>query len=120
LPPCGAHRNNLLENAIRFSPPGAPVELAVGRVGDALRFVVADHGPGVSAAERERIFDPFYRAAGEAPDRGHAGLGLSIAKHLAEGQGGAVRHEPRPGGGSLFILELPALDFPAGDETQAA
>ncbi len=108
--------NNLLENAIRLSPAGAAVELSVGRAGEALRFAVADRGPGVPPEERDRIFEPFYRAANALPDGGRMGLGLSIARRLAEAQGGTVRYEPRPGGGSVFTLELPALDLPTAEE----
>lgn len=103
---------NLIENADKYSPPGEPIELGVERVGDELRFAVADRGPGVAAAERERIFEPFYRAPGAAPDVGGAGLGLAIARRLATEQGGDVRYEARPGGGSLFTLILPATDSP--------
>ena len=109
--------NNLIENAIRLSPSGTTVELTVRRVGETLRFAVADRGPGVAPDERERIFEPFYRAATALPDGGRMGLGLSIARRLAEAQGGALRYEPRAGGGSLFTLELPALDLPAGEES---
>jgi two-component system sensor histidine kinase KdpD len=106
---------NLVENAIRYSPPGAPVELGVTREGDALVFVVADRGPGIPVAEREHLFEPFYRATTSPPDVGRAGLGLSIARHLADAQGGQLRYETRAGGGSRFILELEALDAPAAE-----
>ena len=76
-----------------------------------LEFIVADRGPGVPPEERERIFEPFYRPATSPPDTGGSGLGLSIAQRLAAAQGGTVRHEPREGGGSLFILRLPAADL---------
>ena len=62
-------------------------------------------------------FEPFYRAATAQPDSGRMGLGLSIARRLAEAQGGTVRYEPRRDGGSVFTLELPALDLPAGEES---
>lgn len=103
---------NLLENAHKYAPAGTPIELSVARAGDALRFTVADRGPGVPERERERVFEPFYRIAGGAPDVGGVGLGLSIARGLAEAQGGALRYEPRPGGGSLFVFDLPAVDVP--------
>jgi two-component system sensor histidine kinase KdpD len=103
---------NLIENALKYSPPNAPIGVSALRVGEALEFVVADHGPGVAPADRERIFEPFYRPAGTAADAGGgAGLGLSIARGLAEAQGGSVRYEPRQGGGSLFVLCLPAADL---------
>ena len=57
--------------------------------------------------EDERIFEPFYRPPGQ-PDTGGAGLGLSIARRMAEAQGGSVHYEPREGGGSVFVLRLPA------------
>ena len=101
---------NLVENAIRHSPPNEPVELSARRDGDLLVFTVADRGPGVPSADVERIFDSFYRARNATPDSGHAGLGLAIARQLAELQGGSVEYRPRPGGGSLFALRLPAVE----------
>lgn len=101
---------NLLENAIRHSPPGAPIELGAHRDGNMLVFTVADRGPGVPAADADRIFEPFYRAGSGAPDAGRAGLGLSIARTLTSIQGGDVRYSPRPGGGSVFSIRLPATD----------
>jgi two-component system sensor histidine kinase KdpD len=98
---------NLLENALKHCG-GQPVELKVGRVGDRLLFRVLDRGPGVPAEEAERIFEPFYKAPG-SPSSG-AGLGLAIARRTAEAQGGTVRVESRPGGGSVFTLELAAAD----------
>ena len=102
---------NLLENALRYTPPGQCVELGVRRDADALVFTVADRGPGVPPAEVDRIFQPFYRHADTAPDVGRAGLGLSIARRLAEIQQGSLTYEPRPGGGSVFVLRLPAVDI---------
>jgi two-component system sensor histidine kinase KdpD len=102
---------NLLDNALRHTPPSGVVDLWVARQGPYLVFTVADRGPGVDPLERERIFDAFYRPAGVAPDSGHAGLGLSIARTLAELQGGALTYSIREGGGSLFSLRLPAADI---------
>jgi two-component system, OmpR family, sensor histidine kinase KdpD len=104
---------NLIENALKYSPADSSIDVTARRNGEALEFVVADRGPGVPPAERERIFEPFYRPSGAAPDAAGAGLGLSIARGLAEAQGGSVRHAPRDGGGSLFILSLPAADLNA-------
>jgi two-component system sensor histidine kinase KdpD len=102
---------NLIENAVKYSPPSGAVEVSARRDGDSLELIVADRGPGVPAAERDRIFEPFYRPPGRLPDVGGVGLGLSIARRLAELQGGIVRCEPRDGGGSRFILRLPAADL---------
>jgi two-component system sensor histidine kinase KdpD len=101
---------NLLDNAAKYSPPGSPVDIRVRREADWLLIEVKDRGPGVPDSEREKIFAPFYRPPGVPPDvRGH-GLGLSIAKGLAEAQRSNLRFTPRPGGGSVFSLELPAAN----------
>lgn len=104
---------NLIENALKYSPPDTAIELTARRDADTLEFLVADRGPGVPPAERERIFEPFYRPSGAAPDAGGAGLGLSIARGLAAAQAGSVRYQARDGGGSLFVLALPAADVAA-------
>jgi two-component system, OmpR family, sensor histidine kinase KdpD len=99
---------NLLENAIKYSPACTPIEISVSREDGVLVFAVADRGVGVPASERERIFAPFYRPASAPPDTGGAGLGLAIARRLAIVQGGSLAYRPRPGGGSIFELRLPA------------
>jgi two-component system sensor histidine kinase KdpD len=104
---------NLLENAVRYSPPGEAVELSARRDDGTLVFTVADRGPGVREEDVDRVFEPFYRARTAAPDAGRAGLGLSIARTLAELQGGSLHYVPRPGGGSEFSLRLPATELRA-------
>ncbi|HEY7529539.1 MAG TPA: ATP-binding protein [Gemmatimonadota bacterium] len=113
---------NLLENALKYSPPESPVELSVARAGEFLAFTVRDCGPGVPEADVARIFEPFHRGtaalgsgAGAQPGSvlPGAGLGLSIARRLAEAQGGTVEVRPRDGGGSEFTLLLPAADLDA-------
>jgi two-component system sensor histidine kinase KdpD len=101
---------NLIDNAIRYSPPGGVVDLCVQREGAEIVLTVADRGGGVPQSEQERIFDAFYRPSGSTPDSGHAGLGLSIARMLAELQGGTLAYSIREGGGSRFTLRLPAAD----------
>ena len=111
---------NLLENALKYAPAGSPVELSVRREARTLEFRVADRGPGIAQAERERVFEPFYRVPGVPADTGGTGLGLAIARRLAREQGGDVRHEPREGGGSEFVLSLPlATPAAAGDPPAA-
>ena len=100
---------NLIENAAKYSPPSAPIHLSAAREGEWLVFSVADRGPGVPADERERIFEPFYRRRTTEPDIGGAGLGLSIARGIAEAQGGGVTFAERPGGGSVFSIRVPGL-----------
>ena len=73
-----------------------------------LVFAVADRGDGVPPADRERIFAPFYRQRGTSPDVAGAGLGLYIARRLAEVQGGSLAVAARDGGGSVFSLRVPA------------
>ncbi|WP_158813633.1 HAMP domain-containing sensor histidine kinase [Methylocapsa sp. S129] len=95
---------NLLENADRHGRP--PVHVAVTCGGDKARIVVSDHGPGIAASERERVFEPFYRPAGRAESSGGWGLGLSLVRQIATRHGGDVRCEAEPGGGSRFVVEL--------------
>ncbi|MGE5233163.1 MAG: ATP-binding protein [Acidobacteriota bacterium] len=102
---------NLIENAVKYAPAPAPIEVSVRRNGAWLEFAVADRGPGVAPSERERIFEPFYRAPQAPPDAGSAGLGLAISRRLAQAQGGALAYCERPGGGSLFTLRLPAAEL---------
>jgi two-component system sensor histidine kinase KdpD len=110
---------NLIENALRFTGNGAPVELAAHRDGAHLVFTVLDRGPGIAETERERVFDAFYRPAGSIADRGRAGIGLAIARSLAGAQQGALTHRPRDGGGSVFELRLPAADVDERDLGEA-
>ena len=93
---------NLLDNAVKYSPPGAPIEVTV-RDGE---VVVADHGPGVADEDVARIFDRFYRSAGARSKPG-AGLGLAIVREAARAHGGDATVESSPRG-SRFRLTLPA------------
>ncbi len=102
---------NLIENADRYAPPGTKIDLDACRHGEAICFSVSDRGPGVPPSEAQRIFHPFYQPAARAGARtGGAGLGLAIARGLAQAQEGDLRYEPRIGGGSVFTLSLPAMD----------
>lgn len=98
---------NLLENARRYGGTDILAEV-VPQPGGALALRISDRGPGVPPAERERIFEPFYRMAGHAEREGGVGLGLALVRQIARRHGGQVRCEGRDGGGSCFVLTLPA------------
>jgi signal transduction histidine kinase len=97
---------NLLSNAIKYAPPGTTIAVRTGREADAFLVRVTDQGPGVQADERDRIFEKFSRGRRSASVAG-AGLGLSIARSLAELHGGSLRYEDVRGGGASFILSVP-------------
>jgi K+-sensing histidine kinase KdpD len=101
---------NLIDNALRYSPPETPVNITVQSREGMLGFEVADRGVGIPPSERIRIFEPFYRPVGSRPDGGNAGLGLSISRRLAEAQGGTVTYQDGAHGGSTFALWLPAAE----------
>jgi two-component system sensor histidine kinase KdpD len=101
---------NLLENALKFSPPETPVQVRVTCTRKEAIIRVIDQGPGISEAELERIFEPFQR--GTDGVRG-AGLGLAIARGFAEANGGRVWAESHPGQGASFALALPLVEQPA-------
>ena len=103
---------NLIENALKYSPAGEPVHVQVTSTSSEALIRVVDHGPGLAPADRERIFEPFRRAA-DGGARG-AGLGLAIARGFAESNGGRVWAESREGQGSTFVLALPV----AADESK--
>jgi two-component system, OmpR family, sensor histidine kinase KdpD len=98
---------NLLENAILHTPPGTPVIARASRAGGVVRVEVIDHGPGVPAGERERLFRPFERGQTRAPG---SGLGLTIARGFVEAHGGHLWLEDAPGAGSRFVFTLPVRD----------
>lgn len=96
---------NLLENARRYG--GGEVLLRVGSAGGFASVQVCDRGPGVPPAQRERIFEPFYRMPGHAEQAGGVGLGLSLVRQIVKRHGGRVSVTDREGGGSCFELTLP-------------
>jgi K+-sensing histidine kinase KdpD len=98
---------NLVDNALKYAPVDTPIDVTGGLDNGEIVFRVADRGAGIPASERDRMFRPFFRPAGRVPDAGSAGLGLSIARRLAEVQNGTLRYSDRQGGGSVFELRLP-------------
>lgn len=109
---------NLLNNAAEAMPDGGTIELRARRRGDTVEVDVVDHGVGISAEERDRIFDPFYTTK----ERG-TGLGLSFVHRIIEEHRGTLRVASEPGAGSTFTVVLPARPAPAtarGPERPAA
>jgi two-component system, OmpR family, sensor kinase len=100
----------LAANAVVHTPAGTAVELSSAVTGDAVEFVVADHGPGIPAAERSRIFDRFARL--DPRRTGGTGLGLSIVAAIAAAQGGSVSVTSGRRGGAVFCLSVPYLPGP--------
>jgi signal transduction histidine kinase len=97
----------LLDNAVGHAPAGTAVEVTGERVGSSIELAVRDHGPGVSEADRTRIFEPFTRAVGGRRERSGSGLGLAIASSIVAAHRGAIRVEAAPGGGARFVVSLP-------------
>ena len=98
---------NLLDNAAKWSPPEATVQVRMTPLADdRIQLTVADSGPGIPEEERERVFERFYRAA-ESRSQPGSGLGLAIAKQTVTRHGGSIRIAEAAGGGALVIVELP-------------
>jgi signal transduction histidine kinase len=105
---------NLLDNAVKFGPPGQHIQVNLDRREDLARLEVIDQGPGVPESEREAIWEPYYRgASAERAAVGGSGIGLAIVRDAATRLGGRVWVETPPGGGAAFVLELPLALEPA-------
>ncbi len=100
---------NLLENARRYS--NGEITVKVLREGDRAIVQVCDRGPGVPEAQRERIFEPFYRLPGASEHEGGVGLGLALVRSIVQRHSGTVHCEDRPGGGAMFVVNLPIHDL---------
>ncbi len=99
---------NLVANAVTHTPDGTEIEVALGVDSGCCVVEVRDHGSGIDAETAERVFERFYRAdAGRTRARGGTGLGLAIVATIVARHDGTVRHEPTPGGGATFRVELP-------------
>jgi signal transduction histidine kinase len=100
--------NNLINNALRHTPPGGEVEVRLSREGDSARVEVIDTGEGIPADDLPYIFDRFYRSEkSRSRSTGGAGLGLAIARGVVEAHGGIIEVESRRGQGAKFTFTLP-------------
>jgi two-component system, OmpR family, phosphate regulon sensor histidine kinase PhoR len=113
---------NLVHNAVKFSPEGGEVRVAVRRDGDNALASVTDHGIGIAKPDRARVFERFYKVDRARVRGGGTGLGLSIARHVVQGHGGRIWVESDLGEGSTFLFELPLRSSvpPATDRDRAA
>jgi signal transduction histidine kinase len=98
---------NLVDNAVRYAPPGGSVRVRCSRTGQLALLEVIDNGPGIPPADRARVFDRFYRRA--AVQEGGSGLGLAIVKAIAERHGAQVALEEAAGGGLRVAVNLPLI-----------
>jgi two-component system sensor histidine kinase KdpD len=96
---------NLVENALKYTPAGTPIELAAEAAGDAIVLEVRDRGPGVVPGEEQHIFEKFYRGTSRGA-RG-AGLGLAICRAIVQAHRGVIVAFNRAGGGAVFRIRLP-------------
>ena len=103
--------DNLLANARAHTPVDTPVSVGLRHVDGRAELAVADHGPGLTEEQAERVFERFYRAdSSRARASGGAGLGLSIVAAVTEAHGGTAEARPTPGGGATFVITLPLDD----------
>ncbi len=102
---------NLLDNAVKFGPPGQRVRVTVDRANGTARLSVADEGPGVPEAERVRVWEPYYRGTSEASRAvGGSGIGLAIVREVARRFGGDAQVGHAAGGGAEFSVTFPVID----------
>jgi two-component system sensor histidine kinase KdpD len=97
---------NLIENALKFSPPDSPVAVSVEERPDVVEMAVADRGMGIATDELTTIFEPFYRSRAHSGVPG-SGLGLAVARGLADANGCTLTVTSEPGAGSRFVLRVP-------------
>ena len=111
--------SNLLDNALKYTPEGTPIEIAAMQAEGAVRVCVTDHGPGLGEGEEQRVFEKFYRANPEGGPGG-VGLGLTICRAVVEAHGGRIWAENRPQGGARFCFTLAQSGQPPVVQPEAA
>jgi two-component system sensor histidine kinase KdpD len=103
---------NLVDNALKYSPPDSPVDIRVSAEEDEVKIEVADRGPGLTAEETRAVFEKLYRGSASAGMARGAGLGLAIAQAMVQAHGGKIWATNRPGGGAVFAFNLPLEPAP--------
>jgi signal transduction histidine kinase len=98
---------NLLDNAVKYGPPGQMVTVTLRLVNDVARVAVEDQGPGVAAGDIDHIWAPFYRGAAHTDVSGGTGIGLTIVRQLVKLHGGQAAVERGLSGGARFVVDLP-------------
>jgi len=99
--------HQLVDNAVKYSPPATPISIEARKEGDTVTLAVVDQGPGIRAAEQERVFEKFYRSPTNGPRMPGSGMGLSIAHEIVRAHGGKIWVESSPGTGSRFCVSIP-------------
>ncbi len=108
---------NLIDNAVKFSPPTGTIDISAARQVGAIVVTVKDDGPGVAPEYHDRIFERFFRVEREGSTVAGAGLGLAICKRFVELHGGRIELESRPGQGAAFRFTLPLDEDGSGSES---
>jgi two-component system sensor histidine kinase KdpD len=108
---------NLLDNGLKYTPPGTALEIRARVVEGAVAIEVADRGPGLPPGEEDRVFRKFHRIRREG-EPGGVGLGLAICRGIVEAHGGTISAANRPGGGSVFVVRLPIEGEPPAIEAE--
>ena len=98
---------NLMDNAVKYGPAGQTVQVGLALVGDRARLWVEDEGPGIPAADRERVWQPFVRLERDAEHAAGSGIGLAVVRDLVARHRGLARIEETPAGGARIVIELP-------------
>jgi signal transduction histidine kinase len=114
---------NMVTNAIKYTPQGGTVSLALQEQRDAVVFTVRDTGIGIAAGDLPHIFERFWRAdpaRSRTGNRPGIGLGLAITKWIVEAHGGSITVQSRPGRGTLFTVWLPKASVPVGQVSQTS
>jgi signal transduction histidine kinase len=110
----------LVDNSIKYSPSGSAITISAGQAEDYVWISVRDQGPGLTELEQSHVFDKFYRGRHDGSAIQGTGMGLAIAKEIAEAHGGSVSVESQMGNGTRFTISLPSASVGAAIMEQPA